>query len=157
MLRNIHEQKGFNAPVTALSGRRGSAHITNEHVEGSKSAYNHTNFVNMAAMFFSCNHVEATTWKRQGGSDNLEATTWHQQPGNDNLEATTWKRQLGSDNLEATTRKRQLGSDNSEANTWERQLGSDNVEGGGGGGEEPKIKLQKFKTAIVLCQSFALL
>ena len=58
---------------------------------------------------FTYEHVEATTWKRQRGSDNLEATTWKRQLGSDNLEATTWKRQLGSDNLEETTWKRQLG------------------------------------------------
>ena len=51
---------------------------------------------------------EATTWRRQLGSDNLKATTQKRQLGSDNLEATTRKRQLGSDNLEATTRKRQL-------------------------------------------------
>ena len=49
--------------------------------------------------------MEATTWKRQLGSDNLEATTWKRQLGSDNVEATTWKRQLGSDNFG----KRQLG------------------------------------------------
>ena len=113
--------------------------------------------------------MEATTWKRQLGSDNLEATTWKRQLGNDNLEATTWKRQLGSDNLEATTWKRQLGSDNLEATTWKRQLGSDNLEAttwkrqlgrrgdGGGGEEERKMKIQKYKTAIVLPQSPALI
>ena len=57
----------------------------------------------------------------------MEATTGKRQLGSDNLEATTQKRQLGSDNLEATTRKRQFGSDNSEATTWKRQLGSDNL------------------------------
>ena len=48
------------------------------------------------------------------------------------MEATTWKRQRGSDNVEATTRKRQRGSDNVEATTRKRQRGSDNVEMAGG-------------------------
>ena len=82
--------------------------------------------------------LEATTWKRQLGSDNLEATTWKRQLGSDNLEATTWKRQLGSDNLEATT----SGSDNLEKE-W--------------GGRETKMKIQKYKTAIVLPKSPAML
>ena len=55
-------------------------------------------------------YMQATTWKRQLGSDNVEATTWKRQLGSDNLEATTLKRQLGSDNSEATT----------EATTWKR-------------------------------------
>ena len=75
----------------------------------------------------------------------LEATTWKRQLGSDNLEATTWKRQLGSDNVEATTWKRQLGSDNLEATTWK------------GGGRGTKMKIQKYKTAIVLPQSLAML
>ena len=63
----------------------------------------------------------------------------------DNLEATNWKRQLGSGKLEATTWKRHLGSDILEATTWK----------GGGGGT--KMKIQKFKTAIVLPQKLAML
>ena len=61
--------------------------------------------------------MEATTWKRQLGSDNLEATTWKQQI---NMEATSWKRHRGSDNTEATSWKQQLGSDNVEATKWKR-------------------------------------
>ena len=77
-------------------------------------------------------HVKVTTFKRKQGSANLEATTW--------------KRQLGSDNA---------GSDNVEATTWKRQLGSDNLERGEGG--ETKMKIHKYKTAIVLPKNPAML
>ena len=72
--------------------------------------------------------MEATSWKRQLGSDNDEGITWKRQRRGDNVEATTWKRQRGSDNVnaEATTLtwKRQR---NVEATTWKRQRGSDNL------------------------------
>ena len=61
----------------------------------------------------------------------------------EHVKATTWKRKQGSVNLEATT--------------WKRQLGSDNLERGEGGGRETKLKIQKYKTAIVLPKSPAML
>ena len=63
--------------------------------------------------------------------------------GRDNVEATTWKRQLGSDNLEATT--------------WKRELESENLERRGVGEGETKMKIQKYKTAIVLPKGPAML
>ena len=58
------QKKGFNAPVTVLSGIDGIVQSTNRHIQRRKSACKHNSFVNMAAMFFlSCNNLKATTWK----------------------------------------------------------------------------------------------
>ena len=49
-------------PVTILSGIDGSVQTTKGHIQRGKSAYKHTSFVNMAAMFFlSCDNSEAIT------------------------------------------------------------------------------------------------
>ena len=111
-------------------------------------------------------NLEATTWKRQlgsdnakrqRGSDNVEATMSKRQRGSDNVEATTWKRQCGSDNMEATTWKRQRGSENLEATTWKRQRGR----GGRGGLGSQYHKILNFnstsyKTNTALSESLTI-
>ena len=63
----------FNVPVTIQCGIEGTVQSTKGHIQRRKSAFKDASFVNMAAMFFlSCDNLEATTWKRQLGSDNSE-------------------------------------------------------------------------------------
>ena len=70
----MRQKKDFNVPVTVLSGIDGSVQTkTDIYRKEIKSVCKHASFVNMATMFFpSCDNVEATTWKRQLGSDNVE-------------------------------------------------------------------------------------
>ena len=78
--------------------------------------------------------MEATTWKRQRGSDNVEATTRKRQRGSDNVEMAGGVMHTINNRVAVKIFEENLNTvplekrDNVEATTWKRQRGSDNVE-----------------------------
>ena len=117
----MRQKKDFNVPVTVLSGIDGSVQTkTDIYRKEIKSACKHASFVNMATMFFpSCDNVEATTWKRQLGSDNVEnsfhLSNSHGPPPPPPLFIRFVIPEVHlewSDNSEGTTRNRRVGNDN---------------------------------------------